>query len=120
MGLTSDFKSVIFELNPAVHEIDHIIKHLKGWMSPTAKETPVVLGLGKSYEVREPLGVCAILGSWNFPYFTILGPLISAIAAGNCAVIKPSEFAPFSSVIIKRLVVRNLDTSAYIVVQGAV
>lgn len=51
---------------------------------------------------------------------TVLGPLVGLIASGNCGVLKPSEFAPFTSVIIRRLIARNLDTSAYVVVQGAV
>mmetsp|Transcript_55617 Transcript_55617/g.76451 ORF Transcript_55617/g.76451 Transcript_55617/m.76451 type:complete len:81 (+) Transcript_55617:320-562(+) len=77
-------------------------------------DTGLVVGPAKSYELKEPLGVSAILGSWNYPILTLVGPLVAAIAAGNCAVIKPSEFSPHSSVLIKRLVVRNLDTSAYI------
>jgi len=89
-------------------------------MDPTAMDTGMVVGPAKSYEVREPLGVCAILGSWNYPITTVIGPLVGAIATGNCVVMKPSEFSPHSSVIIKRLIVRNLDTSAYIVVPGAV
>jgi len=54
----------------------------------------------KSYVTAEPLGVVLILGTWNLPYFTTIGPLINAIAAGNCALMKPSEITPHSSVVM--------------------
>ena len=58
--------------------------------------------------------------SWNFPVYTNLSPLISAIAAGNCAVIKPSEIAPNTLRKIKALFARNMDTSSYVCIEGAV
>ena len=60
------------------------------------------------------------MGSWNYPIFTTVGPLVDVIAAGNLAVIKPSEFSVNSSKTIKRLLVRNLDTSCYVCIEGAV
>jgi len=78
------------------------------------------LGPATTRIVYEPLGVVLVVGSWNFPIFTTIGPLISAIAAGNTAVIKPSELAPFTSNIIKRLIFRYLDTNAYAPVEGQV
>jgi aldehyde dehydrogenase (NAD+) len=66
-------------------------------MKEIVVETPMIVGPGTSKIVAEPLGVVLILGSWNFPYFTTLGPLIEIIAAGNCAIIKGSELTPNSS-----------------------
>lgn len=69
---------------------------------------------------REPLGVVLIIGAWNYPISLVLGPLIGAISAGNCAVLKPSEVTPNSSKIVAELVPKYLDTSCYIVVEGGV
>lgn len=75
---------------------------------------------GSSYVKHDPLGVVAIIAPWNFPFQLSLGPLVAAVAAGNAAVIKPSELAPASAVVLERLVNLYLDTDAIKVVQGAV
>jgi aldehyde dehydrogenase (NAD+) len=78
------------------------------------------LGPAKTKIVYEPLGVVCIMGSWNFPLFTTLLPLVGVIAAGNCAVVKPSEIAPHSLRKIKSLFARFLDTSSYSCIEGQV
>jgi len=78
------------------------------------------MGPGKSYIQQEPLGVIGIMGSWNFPIATSLGPLVSAMAAGNAVVLKPSEMAPYSAKIMKTLFARHLDLNAYQCVNGQV
>jgi len=92
---------------------------LKEWMKEEPRDTPLLIGPAKSSIITEPLGVTGILGSWNYPYVTILQPLIAAISAGNCAILKPSEMAPNASLMVKRLIIRNLDSSCYKVVEGA-
>lgn len=82
-------------------------------MKDEPRDTPFMIGPGQSFIISEPLGVIAILGSWNYPLVTSISPLISAIAAGNVALFKPSEFAPHTSIVCKRLFARYLDTSAY-------
>ncbi len=67
----------------------------------------------------EPLGVVLVIGPWNYPVYLTLGPLVAAIAAGNCAVLKPSELAPASSALMARLVPQYLDAQAFRVVEGA-
>ncbi len=89
-------------------------------MAEEVVETPMLIGPAKSKIIYEPLGVVLIIGSWNFPLFTTIGPLIEAIAAGNTAIIKPSELSPFSCRIMKKLVVLALDSSCYTVVEGKV
>ena len=89
-----------------VKKIDHAIENLHKWMKDEVRDTPMLIGPAKSRVVYEPLGVALVIGSWNFPYFTCIGPLIYAIAAGNCCIVKPSEMAPQCSKIIKRLMVR--------------
>lgn len=71
-----------------------------------------------SYVHYEPLGVALIMGSWNFPYFVTLKPLVVCIAAGNCALIKPSELGPCASKCIEILVSKYLDNRFYRVIQG--
>lgn len=72
-----------------------------------------MIGPAQSYVSYEPLGIVLIMGSWNYPIFTTIGPLIDVIAAGNYALIKPSESSPNTSKAIRRLCVRALDTSCY-------
>ena len=82
-------------------EIEHSLKHLKSWVTDESVDTPLMLGPAKSYLQREPLGVVAILGSWNYPLATALGPVVSAMTAGNCVLLKPSEMAPFTAKVVK-------------------
>lgn len=89
-------------------------------MKEECVDTPFSLGPGKSYIMKEPLGVIAVMGSWNFPISTTIVPAISAIAAGNCVVIKPSEMAPWSAKIMKTLCARYLDLAAYKCINGQV
>ena len=78
----------------------------------------MLVGPAKSKLVYEPLGVIGIMGSWNFPLLTCLSPMVYAIAAGNTAVIKPSEISPHSLLIIKKLCEAYLDRDSYIIVEG--
>lgn len=101
-------------------EVDHTIENLKKWMANTSVDQPMLTGIAESYIVREPLGVFSVIGSWNYPYLTVLCPLVSVIAAGNCAIIKPSELSPWSSTELKNLIARYLDTSCFQCVLGGV
>lgn len=103
-----------------IGEIDHNIAHLKQWMKDVSVDTPMTVGPAKSRIVYEPLGCVLIIGSWNYPIFTTLGPLVNAIAAGNVAIIKPSEISAHTSNMIKRLIFRWLDSSAFIPIEGQV
>jgi len=96
-----EFVTWFLEVSSAIMGIDHTLENLKTWMTPISVDTPVLVGPGKSSIVYEPLGTVLIIGSWNFPIFTCVGPLISAISSGNCAVLKPSEMAPNSAKIIQ-------------------
>lgn len=82
---------------------------------------PALIFFPNSTKIKyEPLGVALIYGSWNFPYFVTLKPLANAIAAGNCAIIKPSEMSPKSSGIIQKIVQKYLDNDCYRVILGDV
>ncbi|WP_193166224.1 aldehyde dehydrogenase family protein [Microbulbifer hainanensis] len=101
-------------------DIDHALKHLKKWVRPRRASTPIVAQPGKSYILPEPLGVVLIIGAWNYPLQLLLSPLVPAIAAGNCAVLKPSELAPATSKLVAELLPRYLDNDAFACVEGAV
>ena len=101
-------------------EIKHARSRMERWARPRRVHTPAVAQPGRSWIQPQPLGVALIIGAWNYPLQLTLAPLIPAIAAGNCAVLKPSEVAPYTSKTIANLVPRYLDRNAFAVVEGAV
>ena len=103
-----------------INEIDHVLKHLRRWTRPTRVRTPLATKPAQARVVREPLGVVLIISPWNYPVQLTLAPLIGAIAAGNVAVVKPSELAPRTSGVLARLLGEYLDTDAIAVVEGAI
>ena len=115
-----DFSNWMFELRCIEREIEHALKHLKSWMTDEVMDTPLFLGPARSYLQREPLGVVAVLGSWNYPLATAIGPVVAAMAAGNCVLLKPSEMAPWTAKAVKTLFARFLDLNAFQCVNGAV
>ena len=93
-------------------------KHLKSWMRRRRQPLPLAQLPGRSWVQYDPLGVVLIIGPWNYPVYLSLGPLVAAVAAGNCAVLKPSELAPATSALLARLVPLYLDADAVRVVEG--
>ncbi|MEH2198916.1 aldehyde dehydrogenase [Nostoc sp.] len=103
-----------------VKEIDYAIKHINIWTKP--KKTAVSFDFF-SYSARiypEPLGVVLIIGPWNYPFQLIISPLVGAIAAGNCAIIKPSEIASHTSGVIAKIIAKHFDPAYIAVVEGGV
>jgi aldehyde dehydrogenase (NAD+) len=100
----SPTETVISELGFVCGEIRHTIQNLRSWMHPQHVPTPMV-AFGARSEIRyEPKGVCLILSPWNFPFNLTFNPLVAAVAAGNCVIVKPSEFAPASAALMKKIV----------------
>jgi aldehyde dehydrogenase (NAD+) len=93
---------------------------LARWLRPERVATPIHLRPAKSRIVREPLGVVLIIAPWNYPVQLLLGPLVGAIAAGNCAVLKPSEITAHTSAALAKLVARHLDPECIALVEGGV
>jgi len=116
----SDFEGFLTDIGFVIAEIDHGLAHLRRWMKPKRVGTPLILQPGSSRVVHEPLGVALIIGAWNYPVQLSLAPLVGCIAAGNCAVIKPSEFAPRCAEAMAKLLPRYLDREAFAVVEGGV
>ena len=116
----SPFEGWLSELAFLRKEIAHTRRHLGRWMRPEKVPTPLAYQPGKSMVVREPLGVVLIIAPWNYPLQLAIGPLVAAIAAGNCALVKPSEVAPHTSAAIARFLPMYLDPLAVAVVEGGV
>lgn len=106
------------ELYLVVREIRHAKKHLRRWMSPSRVATPLSL-LGTSSSVRyEPKGTCLIISPWNFPVNLTFGPLVSAIAAGNTVVLKPSELVPHTTGVMAKIVRELFPKEEVALVEG--
>ncbi len=101
-------------------EVDDTLAHLDRWVKPAKVAVPLTQRPGRARVIPEPLGVVLIIGPWNYPLQLVLAPLVAAIAAGNAAVLKPSELAPASSAILARLVREYLDPDCVAVVEGGV
>ncbi len=101
-------------------ELDYALKHLDQWMEPEKVAVPGGLRPARAWTQARPLGVVLIIGPWNYPMQLVLAPLVGALAAGNAAVIKPSELAAATSAMLARLVPLYLDRSAVSVVEGGV
>ncbi|MBB5174684.1 aldehyde dehydrogenase [Texcoconibacillus texcoconensis] len=99
-------------------EIKDVLKHLDEWTAPEKVKTPLSHTGSTSYIYREPYGVTLVIAPWNYPFQLAIAPLIGAIAAGNTAVVKPSEYTPNTSRVIKSLL-EDLFTPEYVaVVEG--
>lgn len=103
-----------------IKEADYALAHLDEWTTPTRVPTPVVLEPGHVRVRRDPFGVSLIISAWNEPFMLLFAPLVAALAAGNTAVLKPSELSPACSAIAAHLVPKYFDTRAVAVVEGAV
>lgn len=114
------FEGWLAEIHYLEVEIEEILKAVDGWMKPRKTSTPLVLQPGRAYVQPDPLGVVLIISPWNYPIQLCLAPLAAALAAGNCAVVKPSELSAASSRILADLLPRYLDSDAVAVVEGAV
>jgi aldehyde dehydrogenase (NAD+) len=106
------------EIYPVVSEARHAIRHLRSWIKPKRVSTRLALIGSKSSIVHEPKGVVLIMAPWNFPFNLTLGPLVSAIAAGNCVMLKPSEMTPASTACMRRLIGELFDDNEVAVVEG--
>ena len=113
-----EFES-FFEL-VVTQDIDHALKQIKSWVKPKRAKVNLNLLPGSAQIIPEPLGTVLIIGPWNYPFSLMISPLIGAIAAGNCAILKPSEVAPQTSQVVAKLIQENFDPSYITVVEGAV
>lgn len=112
------FEAFTSEIGVMYEEINFAVKNLKTWMKPEKVNTPLVLQPSRSVIYSEPLGVVLIIGPWNYPFQLLLAPLVGAISAGNCAIIKPSDQSKHISDTVKKLIDENFSKEYISVVQG--
>lgn len=112
------FEAFTSEIGVLYEEIAAAMKHLKTWMTPEKTKTLLPLQPSQSVVYPEPLGVVLIIGPWNYPFQLLMAPLIGAIAAGNCAVIKPSDQTPHVSQLVSELISKIFEPEYISVVMG--
>jgi acyl-CoA reductase-like NAD-dependent aldehyde dehydrogenase len=110
--------SLVAELSVIVEEIHAARKNLARWMKPKRKLMPLTLFPSSGFVTPQPYGLTLIIGPWNYPFQLLLAPLVSAIAAGNCAVLKPSELTPRCSQVLGELIPKYLPADIVSVVEG--
>lgn len=107
------------EVLPLVGEVKHAIANVKRWMKPV-RVRPTLAALGTTSRVMyQPKGRCLIISPWNYPLSLALGPLVSAVAAGNTAILKPSEFTPHTNRVVEEIISATFTTDEVAVVEGA-
>ncbi len=114
------FEAVMTELSFVEAESRYARRHLRNWMKPTRVRTPMMAQPGRSCIEPEPKGVVLIIAPWNYPLSMVMAPLVGAVAAGNCAVMKPSEITSHTSAALAAILPRYLDPDAFAVVEGGV
>ena len=114
------FEAIALELLPIYTEVDDALSSLNEWMEPEQKSTPLGMAPSTSEVHSVPFGVSLIISPFNYPFSLCLGPLISAIAAGNCVLIKPSELTPAVEYIVSQLLPKYMDTTCIDCVFGGI
>jgi aldehyde dehydrogenase (NAD+) len=110
----------ITEIYPVLSEIRYVCRNLKRWMSPQPVPTPITLLGSRSHIQYQPKGVVLIISPWNFPVNLTLMPLVSALAAGNSAILKPSEHTPHTSAVMKKIIEQAFEAPEAVLVEGGV
>ena len=113
-----ELDSYITEIRVSIQEIDYALKHLKKWAKPRRVKTSLETFPSVAQIYPDPLGIVLIISPWNYPFALAISPLIGAIAAGNCAVIKPSESTPTVSQLIATMIQQTFSNTEIAVVEG--
>lgn len=105
----SPFEAYVTEIGFVLEEITHHIHHLKKWMKPTKIRTDLVNFYSRSYVLHEPFGVVLIMSPWNYPFQLLFDPLVGAISAGNCAVLKPAHYSEHVTETVIEMISETFD-----------
>jgi len=116
----SEFDTYTTELSFVYHDINEAINKIPEWAKRKRAKTNLVNLPARSYIISEPLGVCLIIGAWNYPYQLSLAPLVAAIASGNTVVLKPSEISSATSAAMAKLINENFSSEFMVVVEGGI
>lgn len=116
----STFETYMSEIGMVYSELTDAIKHVKTWSKPKKQPTPMSQFYASSYIVPEPYGVTLIMAPWNYPFMLSIDPLIASISAGNCCILKPSEYAPNTSHRLAKLLQECFSEEYVAVVEGGI
>ncbi|MEG1778919.1 MAG: aldehyde dehydrogenase [Oscillospiraceae bacterium] len=115
----AEFESYACEIGILLDEINYLEKHLTQWCMPQKVKTPLTQFPSVSKIYSEPYGVVLIISPWNYPFMLSMQPLITAIASGNCVVLKPSDYAPCTAKVVKKIIEQVFAPNfAYVVLGG--
>lgn len=112
------FEAVLSELDIVVNEVHFALSNLRSWLQPEYVTKTLATKVDTCYVSREPFGVVLIIGPWNYPVHLLFLPLVGAIAAGNCVIIKPSEVTSAMEAVIAELIPKYLSQDCFAVVRG--
>ena len=115
----SDYEAFLTEIS-VLKELQYAMKHLRAWAKPKSVPVASMQLPARAKIYPEPLGIVLIIAPWNYPFYLVIAPLIAAIAAGNCAILKPSELAPQTSRVIAELIQKTFDPAYVALVEGGV
>ena len=111
-------ESWVTENGLVLSEINFAVRNLAAWMAKENAATNLLNFPSSSFILKEPLGVVLIIGPWNYPFQLLINPLVGAIAAGNCVVLKPSEFAPAAAAVMKKIIEEIFPKEYVLYVEG--
>jgi aldehyde dehydrogenase (NAD+) len=114
----SPFESYASEIGQVLKEIDLHLRRLKCWSKTERKASPFVIFPSRSYIVKEPYGNVLIIAPWNYPFNLMITPLVGAISAGNCAVLKPAHYSVHTSALLKKMISETFKEEYITVIQG--
>ena len=113
----SEFEAYETEIGMVYEELKYMIKHIDSFAKPKKKKTPLMHFPSKSYQYQEPYGTVLVMSPWNYPFQLTIVPLVGAIAAGNCIVVKPSNYSKATSAVIIKIL-SNFDDKYICVLEG--
>lgn len=108
----------LYEVEFLLNDIRCMLQNIHSWVKPEPADKNFITLLDETFVQSEPYGVCLVLGAWNYPIQLSFSPMVGAITAGNCVILKPSELAPKSAELIKTLMPKYMDPECYHVVTG--
>ncbi|MFT4022489.1 MAG: aldehyde dehydrogenase family protein, partial [Flavihumibacter sp.] len=111
-------EAFVTELGIVLEEIKQALKNIRRWMRPERVKTNLLNFPSSSYIIKEPKGVVLIIAPWNYPFMLLMGPLVGAIAAGNAVVLKPSEYAPVTAMLMRKITERVFGRDEVLYAEG--
>lgn len=105
----SEYEAYLTEVSIVMTEIKNAIKNLGKWTKPISRKSSLAVKPNKSFTMYEPYGVVLVLSPWNYPFQLAMSPLVGAIAAGNCVILKTSRSSAYTSKVIEEMIHTNFE-----------